>query len=304
MATGLEEELTKDGITIHRSSLHDALKDPDFLLYVDYWGRYPQHMEKYRQRFAFWNSKAPKVYFSATPPWSKRSLPFVISKEFDLMLHPLRSVCDYWASNDPFPWLIANQQLLKKTCRHLARGASPSLFHPNMKSDNPVIIIDADNRSTAKGWSNIESVLDACQEIRSSGTAISVYLAGAKDSRADRHLPRQIPQVEFAQLLNQSWIYATNIHGSYELPVIESQMSGNYVLDINHAETGHQAVHPELYMNGITGFSVNNQADAIESILRRIIHHYNPGIPRDFALANHDWKDFERQLIKLLQNEA
>lgn len=162
----------------------------------------------------------------------------------------------------------------------VGRGADLELLNINQKNKIPTIFIDYDVRREEKA--NVDNVLSACEELKKE-INIKVILIEKKDPRADFCLIEKIPFNEIWKIFNESWIYVTHITSTYELPVIENQMAGNYVISIDNC------VKDELIDKGRTGFVVKDNKDYIKKQLKSIIENYNSNIPREFAIKNFNW---------------
>ncbi len=89
---------------------------------------------------------------------------------------------------------------------------------------------------------------------------------------------------------NDSNVYVSGISGLYELPVVESQLAGNYVISWNNK------LHPDLLCKS-SSFVCRTNEDFVERI-EWIKNNYDANIPRNFAMNGFKWTDVIRRMVE------
>lgn len=196
---------------------------------------------------------------------NKKVDPFVA--ELDLAFHPLLEACR------------------RKGHYHAVWGADQVALRPD-KTSRPMILFESYLHSPMY---RIEGVMGALQQLRQEGMDLHIVSLGRGHPYADLKLAKVEPR-EIWRLWSRAWVYITAVPGSYELPVVETQMAGSYLLSVGNV-TKH-----ELYVAGKTGWVVEGETmEAVKANTRRLLLPLledgpRPEVPRQWALSHHTWE--------------
>ncbi len=179
-----------------------------------------------------------------------------------------------------------------KNCYFLDYGVDTKLLNIDNKSKKPTLFIDYDRRRGKNA--DPSEILEACNIVRKQKD-IHVILIEKESNLADECIINKIPFPEIYQKYNQSWLYITRICSTYELPVIESQMAGNFVVSVGNNVKG------ELFELDKTGFIVENNRNKIAELILDLIEKYNPNIPRNFALNRFNYEIICKKMVDIIQ---
>lgn len=192
---------------------------------------------------------------------------------------------------------LSRQQYLNRSCQRygvkpyrasrpfgravwIGRGADHLLLHPNKNNDFR-ILIDADRGP-------------GCERLTKEAVALKKFLMG----KGFRNIDvigvglKRMRHHRLAEYYNNSCVYISGLSGLYELPVIESQCAGNYVISYKGR------LHNDLLCPKSS--RVCHDHSSVLRSLHEIQDDYDPSVPRAFVLNGFRWVDVIKRMLKHL----
>ncbi len=172
-----------------------------------------------------------------------------------------------------------NRNAIFKLASFVGRGANYELFKPEQSGFT--VMVDGSRGPPNKA--SIAACKDICGVL---GKKFTIDRMGfnKKFGRVNkRAFLKTVPR------FNRSHVYVSGITGLYELPVIESQCAGSYVISYR------DKLHSDL-LDPETS-SVCSSPDEVLARVEWVKNNFDPKLPRKFAVDNYSWIDVVKRIV-------
>lgn len=163
----------------------------------------------------------------------------------------------------------------------VGRAADCEILRPKQDPENWYVIVDAAFES-AQHMLEGQQIATALERAK-----VKVQRIGFNRSRKEQ----KRPFFDVVPIYNGSSVYICPNVGLYELPVIEAQMAGNYVVSYKNV------LHKELLRPGETTWVCNTPDEVVDMVLKRPTDSW---LPRSWAYGEFQWKDVLQRIAAVL----
>lgn len=161
------------------------------------------------------------------------------------------------------------------------RGVDPFLFTPEQESFE--VVVDASRNPYRQ--SVAKSSVELVKYLSTRG--VKVRLLGFKLNGSKKS---SIHHRSVASMFSKTSVYISSIKGLYELPVIESQCAGNYVISYK-SKLHNDLLCPE------SSYSCNTP-DLVYETIQKIRKSYDSSIPRQHMIKYFSWPKVLNRILK------